>query len=117
MKIVRIITAESIESIDLNNLGNHFTIEGNEPAIASKLEALSADAQSGDLFYIYVDCDSINQEATDFSNEEHPEEKEVVTNPNTTVKILEILDDSFNVVAKNVIGNTGSRVHEWVSRY
>jgi hypothetical protein len=116
MTLVRIITAESLESIDLNNLGNHFTVEGNEPAIVSKIQHLSEDAQGGALFYVYVECDSINQEATDFSNEEHPSEKEVVTNANSTIKVLEILDDCFNVVAENLTGNTGSRVHEWVSK-
>ena len=114
MELVRIITAESLENIDLNNLGNHFTVEGNEAEIASKLEFLSEDAQKGELFYVYVECDNVNNEATEISNSNHPSEKEVVTNENSHIKITEILDDCFNVVAENIEGNTGSRVHEWV---
>ena len=115
MELVRIITAESLESIDLNNLGNHFTTEGNEAAIAMSLDHLSADAQEGEIFYIYVEVDEkdINNEATKKSNEYHPLEKEVVTNNNTAIRITEIYNEAQEVVAENITGNTGERVHEW----
>ena len=114
MTLVRIITAETLESIDFNNLGNHFTVEGNEPAIAMKLNHLSADASEGNLFYVYIETKSINEEATAISNEEHPDEKEVVTIPNSEVKVIEVLNDAFEVVDFDFTANTGTRVHEWV---
>jgi len=114
MILVRIVTAESLETIDLNNLGNHFTVEGNEPAIATNIQHLSQYAKNGDVFYIYVECENINAAATALSNQYHPLEKEVVTVENSHIKILEVLDENFNVVAENIEGNTGARIHEWV---
>ena len=116
MELVRIITADSLESIDINNLGNHFTVEGNEPAIAMGLDSLSSDSQEGEVFYIYVEVDEkeINKEATKKSNEYYPLEKEVVTNNNTAIRITEIYNEAQEVIAKNITGNTGKRVHEWV---
>jgi len=116
MELVRIITADSLESIDINNLGNHFTVEGNEPAIAMGLDSLSSDSQEGEVFYIYVEVDEkeINKEATKKSNEYYPLEKEVVTNNNTAIRITEIYNEAQEVVAENITGNTGERVHEWV---
>jgi len=115
MTLVRLITAKTLESIDFNNLGNHFTVEGNEPAIAMNLNHLSADASEGNIFYVYIETDSINNEATTISNENHPSEKEVVTNENSEVKVIEVLDEDFNVIASDFIANTGTRTHEWVN--
>ena len=113
MTLVRLITANSLEEIDFSNLGNHFTVEGNEPAIAKTLEHLSADASEGKIFYIYVETDSINVEATELSNNEHSDEKEFVTIEDSEIQVIEVLNDCFEVVASNFNANTGTRMHEW----
>lgn len=114
MTLVRLITANSFEDIDFGSLGNHFTIEGNEPEIYRLLDTLSMADHGTQVFYVYVETESINEVATALSNEEHPNEKEVVVNENTEVSVIEVLDEDFNVVATNLSANTGTRTHEWV---
>jgi len=118
---VRIILSKSFDNIDLNNLGNHFTVVGNEYAITSNIETLSDDAmkisEDSEMFFIYVRTtkEAINWEATKISNEEYPHEKEVITNVNTPIFITQIYNEDHEIVVENVWGNTGNRVDLWVN--
>lgn len=116
MTICRKIWVNSLEEIDFQNVGNHWTVEGNEAAVGMMTSTqLNGEDQDGEFFWLYVDGEyEIDEAATEESNLNHPAEKEVILKRGQDIVITEVFDSSFRVVATNVPANTGDRVAEWV---
>jgi|GEM_PF-5418967 len=126
MELFRIIYADSLNEVDFNNFGNHFS--SNEDAIckyfADTLAKSSfsingcdnSDKEEKFIFIVEVDEKDINQEATEESNLYYPDEFEVVLKENSTIKINEVWSlVTQEEVEKDVTqANTGTRIDEWV---
>ena len=120
METFRIIYANSLEEIDFDNFGNHFS--SNEDAISkyfatgSSIAINGQDNEGKEMFFFVVEINErdINTEATEISNTEHPDEYEVVMNVNSEVKITEVYNEAQEIIASDIEANTGTRIDEWV---
>ena len=126
MKVKRTIYLESLDQLDLDNLGCHFS---SAMGYIHRNGSQSGTTRKGlFLVEIYVDVDKgmINQEATEQSNLEYPKEMEVVLNTNqsldVTVSVHKGTQSNGEIVfyrsglrpAYSAIANTGTRVDDWV---
>lgn len=115
--IFRTISLDCLESFDAENAGCHwgrintrFNGGGENGLTPKRKYTLWLCAK--------VTADQINQAATEMSNREHPEEKEVVLNENTTIEVSAHPTEGDRRIwglRKEIMTiNTGTRVDSWV---
>lgn len=106
--ITRIIYLDSIEELDLDNLGVHFTADRYYKHTGGGSNGLT---KTDSKITVHVRVlggykNKINKEATAISRENYPNEKEVVLNFNEKLTAW--------INGKKVIVNTGTRSDLWV---
>lgn len=116
---MRKIWIDKVEDLDLQNLGCHWTRNFQYSHNGGGSNGLTEKRAIEVRVIAEVAQSQINLTATEFSNESHPSEKEVVLNANTKInaeyefivngKIL----GGYGSVHKS-IANTGTRVDTWV---
>lgn len=123
LEVYRIIYASSISDINFKNIGNHWS--DNERAISTYFvrnspitisgKSINTDEMTQFMVIGEIKHSTINWEATDISNKEHPKESEIVTKMNSKVFIKEIYNyDTDKFVKINKWGKTGQKVDGWV---
>ena len=105
--IKRVIYLNSIEELDLNNIGVHFTSDKYYRHSGGGSNGLTEVKKIEVVICIdRVSKNKINEKATAISNANYPSEKEVVLEMNT--------EFSAWVLGKKVKINTGTRADLWV---
>lgn len=118
--IQRVINIDDISQISLDNIGCHWTADMSYTHSGGGMNGVS---KKGNFQVTFLTSRvGVNKEATKFSREGYPHEKEVVLNENTTLKVVYILVvpviegklDYSKQVRYITTGNTGNRVDKWV---
>ena len=118
IKVYRGIMADSIESIDLGNLGVHWSADQYFADGAGKGENTKlSDAKLGSQNFIlstWVELESVNFDATVESNNEYPHEYEIVLSQNLYIEVE--INDDFGYVVFTGKANTGTRSDDWANK-
>lgn len=113
--IWRGINADTIDDIEFDNLGVHWSVDRNVAETMDTYMSTDPNKKSGDLFVIssFIDVNDINTDATVESNSEHPNEYEIVVNKNVQLDI-DVYNMSGDLLLSDHRGNSGDRSDRWV---
>lgn len=134
--IFRTIRTNDPNEIDFKNIGCHWTSDEYYEHTGGGEQGFSKGRYLV-TFETKISKGNVNQEATDFSNDEYPSESEVVVQPRTKLNaIMTILDeetgyyfevsdlrnyknktDKSSVKNLPIVINTGNRYDRWVEKF
>lgn len=113
IKVYRGFFSDSIEDIDLNEIGCHWSVDEQ---VANDIEnSVLSTKQGNELFVVttWINLVDINFMATMESSKAHPREFEIVIEPNTDI-LINIQDNYGETVVNSIRANTGNRYDSWV---
>lgn len=114
--MIRKIYVSTIEEIDFENFGVHFSENENYSHSGGGSNGLTDEKRFEVCFY--AEAAQINEDATNRSREEYPREQELVLEFNQSVQgelfILDTVDNYMVVDGEYKTVNTGTRADKWV---
>ena len=117
MKIWRAIFLNSVEELDINNFGCHWSKnEHYSNGTNFFYENISDFKRIGGKIFLFettVSPEQIDNISTKKSNKDYPKEEECVLKRNTLLKEITLVNQAKKIKFKNI--NTGIRVCKWIT--